>query len=1355
MTVTELSTRSRPRDRGDGRWQPTRAGILNVWRYYDEVFAFHRGRLLLRGPNGTGKSKALEVLLPFLLDANLRANRLSTFGTSERTMHWNLMGQGATGKTRVGYVWLELCRNDPEPAWFTCGARLQASEHTTTVHSDYFTTSQRVGLSGGLPLLDGQIPLTRSRLEEAIGTTGTVYRSGSDYRAAVRHALFPGLSEQRYDALITALLQLRTPKLSQRLDPGLLSTLLSRALPPLDQDEIAELAEGFERLDRQRERLRRMDEEVRAAETLADRARTYSRRLLRAGAAALVSATTVMDELTRTARLSEESYQRVSAELEAAGERDALLVEQVAELRARIDGLRESDSYREGQELDRLREQVRSAERRAARAEATAERERGQAGTARSAADAAGETAGERGTEEQRTRADVVRLAERVSLSAVAEQVGAEGIEPRTAGLVVRAAVEQRNEQIRRVREALRRHGSAVEARTRAEQDRDDATTAAETATAALGLAQEEQAAALDDQVLRLRRWAAGCAELRLDPEALAAVAGDQRAVDDLAGAAARAVTTELATDEADLRVRRRTRERELGDVRAELARLQAEVDLPPSPPGTRTSDRTRCAGAPLWRLTAFADDVPPSVQAGLEAALEASGLLDAWITPDGTVLDGAGHDTFWALPADAAAGPTLAAVLRPEPGPVPAEVVVRLLRGVAYGASLPGNAPVAVGADGHWRLADLTGSWAKPEALYIGAAARELHRQRQITEVRQRLDELVEAIGIVDEGLAGVAARRDRTDADLAARPDHRRLDRAHQAVTRAETQAESCAARLEECRGRLRQAEAAVTTALRELTGAAAERGLPVDPAALDHLVGALAELDRAVDTWLHTHSAWTHAVDTVRLREESAVASEIRARAADDEATTASAEFSALRARLDAVEGAVAASYREVLAELSRSRVDLEQTERSAADTRRVIAELQRRAGELDSTRRNDQVRGEQATAARNEAARRFRALCAGTLAEDAVLPTPGPTGHGVRETLDAARAVAAAWATVPHEPRNITEALSRLSDTMYRSQETLAQRTDLELVTEDDVQVLTASVDGLRGGAARLLQALRAERARSSEDITAAEHELFDTTLTGDTRRHLADRIRQAGALVDDMNARLDRVRTASRVAVRLTWQVDPTLPPGTRAARELLLRDPSGLGDADRQALHTFLRQRIEEARAAQTAASWQEQLGEVFDYTAWHRFVVKVDRADGLGWQELTRKLHGALSGGEKAIALHLPLFAAVAAHYQAVPGAPRLILLDEVFVGVDVANRGQVFALLAALDLDLVLTSDHEWCRYRELDGIAVHQLVTGEDGDDAVTTVRFTWDGRGLVASPERRESSPTGEPDPDRLL
>jgi hypothetical protein len=338
-------------------------------------------------------------------------------------------------------------------------------------------------------------------------------------------------------------------------------------------------------------------------------------------------------------------------------------------------------------------------------------------------------------------------------------------------------------------------------------------------------------------------------------------------------------------------------------------------------------------------------------------------------------------------------------------------------------------------------------------------------------------------------------------------------------------------------------------------------------------------------------------------------------------------------------------------------------------------------------------------------------------------------------GVRAALEAARLIAAAWPAVPHGPSHLGDALHRLSESVHACRTVLSERADLDLESNEDVQVFTAMVDGVRVGAAELLNILHTEAEQSRHDITERERELFDQTLTGDTRRHLAARIRQAVELVEHMNARLERVRTASRVAVRLVWQVAPDLPPGTKAARDLLLKDPVRLTEADRQSLHRFFRDRIEQAKADDTAASWEHQLAQVFDYTAWHQFVVKVDRANGAGWQLLTRKLHGALSGGEKAIALHLPLFAAVAAHYQAVPQAPRVILLDEVFVGVDSNNRGQVFALLSALDLDLMLTSDHEWCTYAELSGIGIHQLITGGDGDDAVTTARFTWNGHDLL--------------------
>ncbi|MDA2808917.1 SbcC/MukB-like Walker B domain-containing protein [Nocardiopsis suaedae] len=68
-----------------------RAGIHNVWHYDDQVFSFADGRLLLRGRNGAGKSKALEVLLPFLLDGDAR--RLDTTGTGRTSLRW-LMQDG-------------------------------------------------------------------------------------------------------------------------------------------------------------------------------------------------------------------------------------------------------------------------------------------------------------------------------------------------------------------------------------------------------------------------------------------------------------------------------------------------------------------------------------------------------------------------------------------------------------------------------------------------------------------------------------------------------------------------------------------------------------------------------------------------------------------------------------------------------------------------------------------------------------------------------------------------------------------------------------------------------------------------------------------------------------------------------------------------------------------------------------------------------------------------------------------------------------------------------------------------------------------------------------------------------------
>ncbi|BAW05542.1 TIGR02680 family protein [Nocardia seriolae] len=1354
MTITELPVTAVDLvDGRNSRWIPVRAGILNVWRYYDEVFEFHDGRLLLRGPNGSGKSKALELLLPFLFDASLRANRLSTFGTGERTMHWNMMGEGASGVTRVGYVWLEFGVRGAPGQWFTCGARLQASAHTSTVHPDYFTTDLHIASESGstgtgfAALTAEGRPLTRAALEQLLGDHGTVYDNASDYRDAVRTTLFPAMTEQRYDALIMALLQLRTPKLSQRLDPALLSTLLSKALPPLDQDEIADLAEGFERLDAQRERLARAEAEVQATKALARQQRAYAQRVLRSSAAALLTTTSELDKLSATAKQSAEAFARAESDIAAAAVCLESLRREYRDAEARRDGLLESDAYKQGRELDTLRGNTVLAERRAEESRALADR---------SLADAALDTqrhreAVEAADAQQRAVTECASDAEQAAVRAGMPGVFAEladTVESAHVRALLRGAVKGRRSQIDEVERVLGRHEQAVEARGRAERDLDAARTVYATAADSRSTAHAARDNALEELRNRLEHWASRCTVLRLeDLDQLTARAPSEPAVLELVNAAAAVLRDEITRSETRC-------ESEIGAVRAERAelvadreRLRGEEDIPPTPPPWRTADRSVMTGAPLWRLVDFLSGVPDSTRAGVEAALEASGLLDAWIGADGSVT---GHDVFAspsALPP--VAGRSLTEVLVPVPvAPVAPEPVHRLLSAIAFGDGLPEGAVAAdglpesvavVAADGHWRMGSLSGSWIKPQPMFVGALTRQRVRERRIGELDAAITALDGTLATFAQRLRGLADRRATVATEIAARPTHDAVLAAQSALTEAESDLRAADGVVRDRIADVATCEQAVRSALLALTALAAQSGLPADSTALQRISAALDAFENAAETWLDACRDWRGLTDVTAERADRLERSTELSDQRQAQAISAEDEHRALAAKLTEIEATVGLDYRQVLTRLSEVRDRLAELDTQRSAEQRSLTELSGLRGELKSRHETD-IQSRDATAiSRDQLTHRFRHLAAGTLAPDSEIPDLAAFratlagSEGVRAARDAARLVAAAWPSIPHAEHNIGDALNRLAAAVHECRTALAARADLDLETDGGAQILTAVIDGVRIGAAELLRILRTEADQAQQEITDGEHRLFDRTLTGDTRRHLAARIRQANDLVDAMNSRLTQVRTASDVSVRLVGEIASDLPPGTRAARELLLKDPIRLTDADRESLHRFLRDRIEAAKADDTATTWEQQLSQVFDYTSWHRFVVKVDRGKGNGWQLLTKKLHGALSGGEKAIALHLPLFAAVAAHYQSVPTAARLILLDEVFVGVDTTNRGQIFALLSALDLDLVLTSDHEWCTYAELSGIGIHQILTG-DGDDAVTTARFVWDGAEL---------------------
>lgn len=1304
------------------RWQPTRAGILNVWRYYDEVFTFHDGRLLLRGPNGSGKSKALELLLPFLFDANLSASRLSTFAQGARSMHWNLMGQGASGTTRVGFVWLELVRDEAaDERFLTIGARLQASRSETRPRVDYFLADGRVGVD--FELTADQTPLTAGALREQLVGRGTVFATAGEYRAAVRQTVFPTMTPDRYETLIGALLQLRRPKLSEHLDPAALSSILSSALPPVDAAQIQELAEGFERLDQQRAHLVGLDEEVKAARAVLDRARAYGRAVLRERARAVTGAATRFDSTSRDLRLGAERLEAARSGAYEALEAYRAARRRLDQLMGDRETLSRSEDYRSGEQLEELRRRVHGAEH---AAEVTEK-------DARWAAERSAQTVEEaRALEATAATARAERTRRDDALRVLTSGLGV--VELVDAPADLRAWLAAREDQVAEIGRLVDVHDDAVAERTRQDEQLARATDAVTDAREVLREAERALELVVEQFIAAVGAWAMSRSELEPQPADVQAAARDERLTEYVAALLGEHLAV-LAAERALLSTQRGDLLARLDELVAERKALAAAGLVPPPAARFRTAARDDRSGAPLWRVVDFRDEVSDDERAAVEAALEASGLLDAWVTSSGEVwVDG--HDVLVGRAA-AVSGPSLADVLTVDAAAAEqadlVDAVRRVLTGVGLGASDAGS---WVAVDGRWRLGVTFGSWSKAAAQYVGAAARERNRQERLAALEEQITAVERAVASLDAGLVTLAERETTARRDAEAAPSGVEVPRGRQAVESAlavlgDRETLAAASHDERDAAQRRVDEHAQSLAL-----AADRLGLPTTRSALTAVRDQVADTRHALDELVQADrdaSRATASAQSARSRadEDASHADELATRAESDrtEATVIVARLAELQEVLGAGYERAATRMRELETEIGAAQADLPGRERASTDASNAVAKLEERSVSAEAAH-------EEARLHRAAVSDALVAVVRTSLARDAGVAIDLDAEDRVRAVLEAARRIDR---DLPERANDtVASTLNRLTQRLFDAAPRLGSRALLELEDADGFTVPTAATAGRRIGMQDLLDVVEDERTRAGAELTEAERALFEQALTGDTRRHLSAMIRDAHELVERMNERLASVRTASDVSVRLRWEVRDDEGGGMRHAQSLLLKDPARLVEEERQALHDFFRARIDQTHAEDAGGSWAQQLATVFDYTAWHQFRVEMNRGDDQGWRTLTRQAHGVLSGGEKAIALHLPLFAALAAHYEATPLAPRLILLDEVFVGIDSANRGQIFALLGELDLDLVLTSDHEWATYPEVAGIAIHALAAGTDDDEAVTTTRFVWNGRELAEDP-----------------
>ena len=978
-----------PNETSSVRWRLNRAGIINVYQYEDEVLDFAGGRLLLRGVNGSGKSTAMNMLLPFLLTAS--PGRIDAAGEQTGILKsWMLSGR--EDAQPLGYLWIEF---DKQGESFVCGCGIKANRQTESVTTWWFTTSKRPGLD--FQLVVGGQPLSADGLRaELDGDEVFGERHRRDYRRAVQRRLFGGASIDQHIKLLHIV---RSPRVGDRIDVDLPAHLVE-ALPELSEQALADAAQPLQDLEEHRRNVTNLARTSEAITGLLEVYRAYCVEELRRRAVDGRSRLSMQMTCARDEKRKRRAVQDAGSEVDRLDGDIDEHERTVGRLRSEISALEASPAFREGSELEPLREQVGSL---AEELERTSARVSGREESLRAAtADLRRARTRSRGDLDALNSglAAAAELSERCRLSSrpcgpidLPETALADADAPETvptgagesdsAGLPGSADVFEPAAAFDKspISREIDKTGGAVLTRRSdieqvegslavletAENVLSEAETRFEAASGAAGRASAHSAE--KEQLLAttrrewhdaVRGWVSETGEalrtMGLDePEEFALAAADHAEPDSdilreqttvrhedrdpegilRAGLSSACDELVLRSSEAVAAVELR-----LSAERAAASEAQALVDSlarrtePETPRLGWQTDGDHC----LADLIDFREHLTEAERAGFEAALESSGLLSARLADSGAL--------------ELASGELLAAAAQPADSPlsdgieaaVPdrladradADSVTRLLGSISSDPS--SDAATVVSADGSFRVASLRGRHSKDRAEFIGPTAR-----RQALE-RQRLAAgalLESATAVVQESEEELDLRRSWVEhlRGLKERlPSDAAIVKAMAEVAAAADHAEQAFAERDTAASARDEAERASTTASNEHHRIAMTLQLPRERAGLEAVREDLRELNSGLQGCRSILEALTRSVDDWR---ETAARRRDAVEALDVERAALSrneVEHQRASTRLATIEDTVGADYEEVVKDRDGCRSELDRVERSLPEVRK---------------------------------------------------------------------------------------------------------------------------------------------------------------------------------------------------------------------------------------------------------------------------------------------------------------------------------------------------------------------------------------------------------------------------------
>lgn len=1336
------------------RWKMHKLGFVNFWLYDREEFTLHDGHILLRGNNASGKSITTQSFIPFLLDGNKSPERLDPFGSRDRKMEYYLLGDGQRDEN-TGYLYLEFVRPD-SLEYRTIGIGLRAVKGKPMEFWGFcLADGRRVGTPEfclweevGRQLL----PLTKQKLRNLLHDDNNWADSPKQYKQLVNDRLFQFRDLRQYDQLIQLLIKVRTPKLSKdAFRPTEVTRLLRDSLQVLTDDDLSAMVSAMEDMDRLEEQLRQQRDSYQEGMRIRREYDRYNQYMLgHKGRFALEShaALTRLEGEQKKIETEWKMLEQQSQEQRQIGQEAQALLQQA---KVQYAALGEDDLAVQQQTLEteqqsyaQQKARLEESERRLSKTKGLIDQQEVQLRQK------------ERTCQEAQDRmlASIVALEEENDVAALGDAHSLFLTEIRSGGgaggeSILRGVLQRRKQSIAQMLDLLTRWSLAIEEYDRACTQLDEAQTKLRQQRASLRDCQLQEQEERDTILEHFARCQSQYTAFTLTGEEMQTIRqqllryqipADWTPIRELLDHTFQRHQQPIWEDKTHTTLHLEQLAKERSTLQTQLERLQRQPE--PTPPRRPSVDAMRIQltmrgipHAPLYEAVDFAPHLTEEEQRILEEQLLDTGLLDALLIPPDSREALADllelYPDRFLLPGEPVAHPITGLV--PDSSCPFSDLVQGVLCAISE-ADL--EAPLALLPDGRFRFGLLHGRCHGEAAVcYVGAAARRANHQRQMAQVqreiaqvegameqdRTHLNQLEERLKLLRDEREGLPSPVDLDQAIALLRQAEDAVAVTEQLVsqrTQQEQSAKQLASRLEQqCRENSRDLPYERTVDAYE----EARDSVAAYESQFQQVVSFRMEVAYARDgvqriqTYLEQlyDQASDHKKDIGNLQKQLDV---IRARMEAIEEVLSRPENRARAQRRTALQQEIERQQaRQQQSQLELTRLDGEQ--------RHLLEKQRQQAAQLEQLRQQT----EQLISYFQEEQQLCLCHCEGA---------------------DWKVCARHAWGNVRESDQNRSR--ERLEDALKDSYQQhnnklLQYRPNMELLFDDAAQAgqlrqryaITLQWNGRTLSLNAFLSSLKEQMDLTTTVMEEKDRELFESILTETISLKLRNRIAESQQWTHDMTALMATLKTSMGLTFRLDWK--PKRAEGenqldTAPLVELLNRDRALLTREDSQRLSTHFRTRVRAAREEMLlqgqSVVYGDLIRKVLDYRDWYEFLFQYQR-EGDSRKELTDRTFNKFSGGEKAMAMYVPLFAAVYAQYdKGGSDSPRILALDEAFAGVDEQNISAMFQLVQKLDFDYIMNSQALWGCYDTVKDLDIAELHRPSNSS-VITILRYHWNG------------------------